>query len=87
MKFQPVGNNVLVKCLNKRKEKVDEGGICYDVENVEKFEIVEMSLLPDYGKGFPFKVGDIVTCCATGTQIEGTDFKLMNPDYITAKIL
>ncbi len=87
MQFEPVGNNVLVKSLNKRKEKVCDGGICYDIENVEKYEILKISLLPDYNRNFPFKVGDIVTCCATGTRIEGTDLRLMNPDYITAKIL
>lgn len=87
MKFVPVNNNVLVERVNAEKEIVEENGIAYERKNVELYRIIEISLLPDYGKPFPFSVGDIITCRATGTEIAGTNFKLMNPDYITAKIL
>jgi len=89
MKFHPHNNTVLLKKVLGLGQYENDGGVILKKDCVDLYEVVE--LCPENeSKEFTFKVGDIVTACATGTLIKdpsGEEFVLMNCDYVTSKIL
>lgn len=88
MELIPTNKTVLCKRVNKSSSSVEKNGIISVEENVDLYEIVAIAL--DDFEIFKFKVGDIVTSCATGTSLKtdtGEEFVLMNKNYITAKLV
>ena len=89
MKFKPHNNTVLLKRTLKLDQYQNDRGVILKREKVDLYEIVDIAPEIDLA-AFGFKIGDIVTTCAIGTDLKddmGNEFVLMNADYITAKLV
>ena len=90
MKFHPHNNHLLLKKVKTSNPSPNCTGLILKMDEVDLYEVVEIPPTNESKKNQMFQVGDIVTACATGTELkdnEGNKFVLMNADYITSKLV
>ena len=88
MQFFPKRCCVIARKIESSEPKVvTEGGISYTQEGVDIYEIMDLSL-DGFDKPFQFSIGNKVTSCEATKKVQGTDdIYVLNPEYITSKIL
>ena len=86
MKFVPTSACVLCRRVGDRFDDAEADGIAFRRENVELFEVVDVSLtgceIP-----FSFSPGDVVVCIPDAcVELPGTGLVLVGPGQIAAKV-